>query len=155
MPLTDKSPFPCGRDHKGTPMRQVPPRYLLWCADQPWANSPTWKPVKEYVEHNRAALEMEIETHCQELVHRERPNQSDPTRVRIYHETAAAKRGAAARRASRSKIEQVCFEVAGGLNSEDCDIETLREIVCALTDLNPRQELPEPEIVMAEDELPF
>lgn len=64
QPLDDDDPMPVG-EHQGHRMEDVPAKYLLWCADQPFAKDPRWQPrwarVAAYVERNRIALEAEVD----------------------------------------------------------------------------------------------
>ena len=52
--LGDDDPMPDG-PHAGKRMRDVPARYLLWCADQRGCH----ELVRAYVDENREALEQE------------------------------------------------------------------------------------------------
>jgi hypothetical protein len=57
--LGDKDPMPIGK-FKGTPMQDVPARYLLWMADDMGRDvqGDRWR-VRRYIDHNRDALELE------------------------------------------------------------------------------------------------
>lgn len=61
MTLTDDSPMPSGA-HAGTPMKDVPAKYLDWLLGQKWfQGSSQWAPVREYIETHIDAIQAEIE----------------------------------------------------------------------------------------------
>lgn len=56
MQYTDETPMPFGK-HKGTPLKDVPPSYLLWLYD----NVPTLhEGFKQYINYNRHILDLEV-----------------------------------------------------------------------------------------------
>ena len=51
-PLMADSPFPFG-EHLGKTMRQVPPDFLRWVDEQPWADTwHAWAPVRDYLQRH-------------------------------------------------------------------------------------------------------
>jgi hypothetical protein len=54
--VTDKTPIPWGQ-HKGIPMEEVPPDYLLWLLRQDWI--PQWPDLHAYLIENQDALMLE------------------------------------------------------------------------------------------------
>lgn len=56
--MDDDSLMPFG-NHKDTPMRDVPARYLDWLSGQPWIGQ--WPLVLEYINENRDVIDSELE----------------------------------------------------------------------------------------------
>lgn len=54
---TDDTAMPFGK-HKGTPLREVPPEYLMWLAEQDWLED--WPSLEEYLIENEQAIQMDL-----------------------------------------------------------------------------------------------
>ena len=62
-PLSDKDPCPTGA-HEGTPMGQVPAKYLDWVIGQRWitkTRNTDWIRIRDYIEANLPAIQADIE----------------------------------------------------------------------------------------------
>jgi len=76
MELTDQSPMPYGRAHRGVAMEKVPASYLLWLwddcnmhsGDTRWMSEPQ-AAVANYIRQNFHALE----TECKDRIIKHRP----------------------------------------------------------------------------------
>lgn len=51
--VTDQTPLPWG-EHKGIPMADVPPEYLLWLLKQPWIRD--WPDIRNYLLQRQTEL---------------------------------------------------------------------------------------------------
>ena len=47
-PMTDDTPMPVGKKHKGVPMREIPDDYLAWLVDQDFMR--LWPKLRSYIE---------------------------------------------------------------------------------------------------------
>lgn len=63
--FTDRTPMPFGK-YKGTPLGNVPARYLLWLYDE--SSKDAFPALRKYLEANKRALELEADEEEERII---------------------------------------------------------------------------------------